>query len=143
MHTDRRLIYLGLFLLVFGGRDLLRPPDQGRIWPDVVASIWQLWPVAPDRDRPVDHPRGRTGSWLGGAVAAVLLGAMAASAIQTGIVPFVGCGGDDDGRDAVRILRLGQLACERRGRLSLPSAPRRARRGDGSGASWTLEGLSG
>ena len=137
MQTDRRLIYLGLFLLVFGG--VLLGARQGWIPEDLVASIWQLWPVLLIAIGLSIILAGRTGSWLGGAVAAVLLGAMAASAIQTGVVPFVGCGGGDEDGTPFEA-QTGQLASSAEvdltfscGELAVATEP---------GAAWTLEGSS-
>jgi Domain of unknown function (DUF5668) len=137
MHTDRRLIYLGLFLLVFGG--VLLGARQGWIPEEVVASIWQLWPILLIAIGLSIILGGRTGSWLGGVVASVLLGAMAASAIQTGIVPFVGCGGGDEEGTPFET-QTGQLASNAEvdltfscGELAVVTA---------SGAGWTLEGSS-
>src|SRR5687767_1529768 len=95
MHTDRRLIYLGVFLLVFGG--ILLGARQGWIPENVVAALWQLWPVLLIATGISIILSGRPGAWLGGVVASVCLGEMAAAVIQTGIVPFVGCGGDTGG----------------------------------------------
>ena len=137
MRTDRRLIYLGLFLLVFGG--VLLGARQGWIPEDLVASIWQLWPVLLIAIGLSIILGGRTGSWLGGVVAAGLLGAMAASAIQTGIVPFVGCGGGEEGGTPFET-QTGQLASNAEvdltfscGELQVATEP---------GASWTLDGSS-
>ena len=95
MRTDRRLIYLGLFLLVFGG--VLLAARQGWIPEDVVAALWQLWPVLLIATGLSIILSGRPGAWLGGIVASVCLGAMAAAVVQTGFVPFIGCGGDAGG----------------------------------------------
>ena len=136
MHTDRRLIYLGLFLLVFGG--VLLGARQGWIPDDVVASIWQLWPILLIAIGLSIILSGRTGSWLGGIVASVLLGAMAASAIQTGVVPFVGCGGDDDGTPFEA--QSGQLASSAEVDITFSCGELEV--ATGSGAGWTLEGTS-
>ena len=137
MHTDRRLIYLGLFLLVFGG--VLLGARQGWIPENVVTSLWQLWPVLLIAIGLSIILSGRTGSWLGGAVAAILLGAMAASAIQTGIVPFVGCGGGDDEGTPFES-QSGQLASSAEVNLTFSCGELAV--ATGSGAGWTLEGSS-
>jgi LiaI-LiaF-like transmembrane region len=137
MRTDRRLIYLGLFLLVFGG--VLLGARQGWIPEDVVASIWQLWPVLLIAIGLSIILAGRTGSWLGGAVAAVLLGAMAASAIQTGVVPFIGCGGGDEQGTPFEA-QTGELASSAEVDLTFSCGDLDV--ATGSGASWTLEGSS-
>jgi hypothetical protein len=137
MHTDRRLIYLGLFLLVFGG--VLLGARQGWIPENVVTSLWQLWPVLLIAIGLSIILSGRTGSWLGGAVASVLLGAMAASAIQTGIVPFVGCGGDVDEGTPFEA-QSGELASSAEVDLTFSCGELDV--STGSGAGWTLEGSS-
>jgi hypothetical protein len=136
MKTDRRLIYLGLFLLVFGG--VLLAARQGWIPEQIVASLWQLWPVLLIAIGLSIILAGRTGAWLGGVVASVCLGAMAASAIQTGIVPFIGCGGDEAGSPFQ--VQSGQLASSTAvditfscGELEVGTSP---------GADWSLEGTS-
>ncbi|HET9345209.1 MAG TPA: DUF5668 domain-containing protein [Candidatus Limnocylindrales bacterium] len=137
MHTDRRLIYLGLFLLVFGG--VLLGARQGWIPENVVESIWQLWPVLLIAIGLSIILSGRTGSWVGGVVASVLLGAMAASAIQTGIVPFVGCGGGDDNGTPFET-QTGQLASSAEVDITFSCGELEV--ATGSGAGWTLEGTS-
>jgi hypothetical protein len=136
MHTDRRLIYLGLFLLVFGG--VLLGARQGWIPENVVASIWQLWPVLLIAIGLSIIFAGRSGSWLGGAVASVLLGAMAASAIQTGIVPFVGCGGDGGGSPFQA--QSGELASSAEVDITFSCGELEV--STESGAGWALEGTS-
>ena len=137
MQTDRRLIYLGLFLLVFGG--VLLGARQGWIPEDLVASIWQLWPVLLIAIGLSIILAGRTGSWLGGVVAAVLLGAMAASAIQTGVVPFVGCGGNEEGGTPFET-QTGQLASSAEVDLTFSCGELQV--GTEPCATWTLEGSS-
>ena len=136
MHTDRRLIYLGVFLLVFGG--ILLGARQGWIPETVVAALWQLWPVLLIATGISIILSGRPGAWLGGVVASVCLGAMAAAVIQTGIVPFVGCGGDSGG--TAFETQAGPLASSAEvdvtfscGELAVESGP---------GADWSVEGTS-
>jgi LiaI-LiaF-like transmembrane region len=137
MHTDRRLVYLGLFLLVFGG--VLLGARQGWIPENVIASIWQLWPVLLIAIGLSIILSGRTGSWLGSVVASVLLGAMAASAIQTGIVPFVGCGGDDGGGSPFQA-QSGELASSAEVDITFSCGELEV--STESGAGWTLSGAS-
>src|SRR6476659_5758569 len=95
MRVDGRLVFFGVFFLVFGG--VLLGARQGLIPEDVLAGLWQLWPLLLIAiGLAIILARGSAG-WIGGALAAACLGAMAAGLVQTGIVPLVGCGGDRAG----------------------------------------------
>jgi hypothetical protein len=107
MQVDRRLVSFGIFFLVFGG--VLLGARQGWIPEDVVASLWQLWPVLLIAiGLSIILSRG-SGAWIGGAFAAAVLGVIAAGLVQTGIGPFVGCGGTDQPGTAFEE-QSGQLA---------------------------------
>jgi hypothetical protein len=95
VQINRRFLYFGLFFLVFGG--ILLAARQGWISDDVVASLWQLWPVLLIAIGLSIILAGRVAGWVGGAVVSICLGAMAASVVQGGVVPFVGCGGGETG----------------------------------------------
>ena len=137
MHVDRRLLFFGVFFIVFGG--VLLGARQGWIPEDVVASLWQLWPVLLIAiGLSIILARG-PGAWIGGAFAAAVLGVMAAGLVQTGIVPFVGCGGGDQPSTPFEG-QSGQLASTSSvgvtfscGELQVTTA---------SGSEWTLEGSS-
>ena len=137
MHVDRRLLFFGVFFIVFGG--VLLGARQGWIPEDVVASLWQLWPVLLIAvGLSIILARG-PGAWIGGAFAAAVLGVMAAGLVQTGIVPFVGCGGGDQPGTPFEG-QSGQLASTSSvdvtfscGELQVTTA---------SGSEWTLEGSS-
>jgi LiaI-LiaF-like transmembrane region len=107
MRVDRRLVSFGIFFIVFGG--VLLGARQGWIPENVVAGLWQLWPVLLIAIGLSIILSGRPGAWIGGAFAAAVLGAMAAGLVQTGIVPFVGCGGNDQARTPFE-RQTGQLA---------------------------------
>ncbi|MFL5726756.1 MAG: LiaI-LiaF-like domain-containing protein [Chloroflexota bacterium] len=95
MRVDGRLVFFGVFFLVFGG--VLLAARQGLIPEDVVASLWQLWPVLLIAiGLTVILARG-SAAWIGGVLAAACLGAMAAGLVETGVGPFVGCGGNEAG----------------------------------------------
>jgi hypothetical protein len=98
MHIDRRLLGWGLFFVIMGAIPLA--VRAGYLDESRVAGWFLLWPVLLIgwglglllRRTPVD--------WVGGAVAAVVLGLMAGGALATGFggVRFGGgCGGDSQG----------------------------------------------
>jgi hypothetical protein len=136
LRSDRRLIYLGLFLLVFGG--VLLAARQGWIPENVVAALWQLWPVLLIATGLSIILSGRPGAWIGGIVASICLGAMAAAVVQTGMVPFVGCGGDSGG-SAFQV-QGGQLASSAGVDLTFSCGELDVATGPGDG--WTVEGTS-
>lgn len=137
MHLDRRLVFVGIFFIVFGG--VLLGARQGWIPEDVVASLWQLWPVLLIAvGLSIILARG-PGAWIGGAFAAAVLGVMAAGLVQTGIAPFIGCGGGDQPGTPFEG-QSGQLASTSSvdvafscGELQVTTA---------SGSAWTLDGSS-
>jgi hypothetical protein len=137
MRVDRRLVFFGIFFVVFGG--VLLGARQGWIPESLVESLWQLWPVLLIAIGLSIILSGRPGAWIGGAFAAAVLGAMAAGLLQTGVVPFVGCGGGDETGTAFPT-QSGELASNAGvgvtfscGDLDVVSV---------SGSSWTLEGRS-
>src|SRR5262245_42744594 len=94
MRIDRRLVFFGIFFIVFGG--VLLGARQGWIPATVVESLWQLLPVLLIAIGLSILLARSPASWVGAAFTAAVLGAMAAGVIQTGIVPFIGCGGDNE-----------------------------------------------
>jgi cell wall-active antibiotic response 4TMS protein YvqF len=138
MHVDRRLVYIGIFLIVFGG--VLLGARQGWIPESVVNSLWQLWPVVLIAiGLAILLSRGPW-AWIGGVVAAAVLGVMAAGLVQGGIVPFVGCGGGDKAGTPFE-KQSGQLASSSSVDLTFSCGDLRL--STASGASWSLEGSSG
>lgn len=93
MHVDRRLIGLGLFLIVFGA--VLLAVRQGLIASELAERVWTLWPLLLIGAGVGMILEGRPGGWLGGLLAAVTLGVMAGGLVATGALPLVGCGGGD------------------------------------------------
>jgi hypothetical protein len=136
MRVDRRLIFFGIFFVVFGG--VLLAARQGWIPEDVVASLWQLWPVLLIAiGLSILLARG-PGAWIGGAFAAACLGAMAAGLVQTGVFPFVSCGGDETGSSFVP--QSGELASNASVDITFSCGDLRVAMA--SGARWSLEGTS-
>jgi LiaI-LiaF-like transmembrane region len=136
MRVDRRLVFFGVFFLVFGG--VLLAARQGWIPENVVASLWQLWPVLLIAiGLSILLARG-PGAWIGGAFAAACLGAMAAGLVQTGIVPFVGCGGDETGTRFAT--QSGQLASSASVDVTFSCGELRV--DTASGSEWSVEGSS-
>jgi hypothetical protein len=136
MRVDRRLVFFGIFFVVFGG--VLLGARQGWIPENVVASLWRLWPVLLIAlGLSILLARG-SAAWIGGAFAAAVLGAMAAGLVQGGIMPFVGCGGDESGTSFES--QTGELASSAGfdvtfscGELDVATA---------AGSAWRLEGRS-
>jgi hypothetical protein len=98
MHIDRRLLGWGVFFILVGAIPLA--VRGGYLAAEQVSSWPSLWPVLLIgwglglvlRRTPVE--------WIGGGVAAVVLGLMAGGALATGFrgIPIVsGCGGDGQG----------------------------------------------
>jgi len=98
MHIDRRLLGWGLFFILMGAIPLA--VRGGYLAEDQVSGWFLLWPVLLIawgaglllRRTPIE--------WIGGAVAAVVLGLMAGGALATGFggVRFGGgCGGEHEG----------------------------------------------
>jgi hypothetical protein len=136
VQINRRLLYFGLFFLVFGG--VLLAARQGWISDEVVASLWQLWPLLLIAIGLSIILAGRVAGWLGGAIVSICLGAMAASFVQGGVFPFVGCGGGDDGTPFAT--QEGELASSAEvditfscGELSVAA---------GAGSAWSVSGSS-
>jgi cell wall-active antibiotic response 4TMS protein YvqF len=135
MQVDRRLIFFGIFFVVFGG--VLLGARQGWIPANVVDNLWQLWPVLLIAiGLGILLSRGPL-AWIGGAFAAAVLGVLAAAVVQTGVVPFVGCGGSDQAGTPFEAAS-GELASHASfdvsfscGELSLSSS---------GGTGWSLEG---
>jgi hypothetical protein len=109
MHLDRRLLGWGVFFILVGAIPLAA--RGGYLDTEQVASWPWLWPVLLIgwglglllRRTPVD--------WIGGAVAAVVLGLMAGGALATGFggIPMVsGCG--DEGPGTAFVTQRGPLA---------------------------------
>ena len=137
MHVDRRLLFFGVFFLVFGA--VLLGARQGWIPDDVVASLWQLWPVLLIAiGLSIIFARG-PGAWIGGTFAAAVLGVMAAGLVQTGIAPFVGCGGGDQPSTPFEG-QSGQLASTSSVGVTFSCGELRVT--TASGSEWTLEGSS-
>jgi hypothetical protein len=121
MRLDRRLVGIGLFLVVFGA--VLLAARQGWIEPDLVGRAWQLWPLLLIGFGISILIGGRTGSQVGGLIVAACLGVMAAAVVTNGGgFPFIGCGnyrtgvpfatqsGELTGRTAVEVtFRCGDL----------------------------------
>ena len=137
MHMDRRLVVLGIFFLVFGG--VLLGARQGWIPEDVVGALWQLWPVLLIAAGVSIVLSGRPGAWIGGAIAAACLGAMAAAVIQLGIIPFVGCGGNGNPGTPFEA-RSGELAANSNVGITFSCGDLTVATGSGSG--WSLQGSS-
>jgi hypothetical protein len=136
MRVDRRLVFLGVFFIVFGG--VLLAARQGWIPADVVAGLWQLWPVLLIA-LGLSIVLGRTSaSWIGGAFAAACLGAMAAGIVQAGVVPFVGCGGNEPGVPFTT--QSGELASTAGVDITFSCGELEVATSGGS--AWTLEGSS-
>ena len=135
MRTDRRLIYVGVFLLTFGG--VLLAARQGWIPEQVMSSLWQLWPVLLIAIGLSIILASRPGAWLVGVVASVCLGAMAASVIQTGIVPFIGCVGETGTQFEAQ---SGQLASQAGVDVTFSCGELEVT--TGQGADWSVEGTS-
>ena len=95
MQINRRFLYIGLFFITFGG--VLLAARQGWIPESAVAALWQLWPVLLIAIGLSIILARRSAGWIGGVIVSVCLGAMAASVVQGGVVPFVGCGGGGTG----------------------------------------------
>ncbi|HEX5013906.1 MAG TPA: DUF5668 domain-containing protein [Candidatus Limnocylindrales bacterium] len=136
MQINRRFLYIGLFLITFGG--VLLAARQGWIPESVVAAMWQLWPVLLIAIGISIILSGRAAGWIGGVIVSVCLGAMAASVVQGGAIPFVGCGGGGTGTPFAT--QEGELASQADiditfscGELSVVT---------GSGAAWSLSGSS-
>jgi hypothetical protein len=137
MRVDRRLVYFGIFFIVFGG--VLLGARQGWIPAEVVDNLWQLWPVLLiGIGLSIILARG-SGAWIGGAFTAAVLGAMAAGILQTGIVPFIGCGGGNEAGTSFQS-QSGELASNAGfgitfscGELTVTSV---------SGSAWALDGQS-
>jgi cell wall-active antibiotic response 4TMS protein YvqF len=136
VQINRRFLYLGLFFLVFGG--VLLAARQGWISDEVVASLWQLWPVLLIAIGLSIILAGRVAGWVGGAIVSICLGAMAASVVQGGFIPFVGCGGGETGTPFET--QEGELATSAEvditfscGELSVVT---------GSGSAWSVSGSS-
>ena len=117
---------------------MLLAARQGWIPENVVAALWQLWPVLLIATGLSIILAGRPGAWLGGIVAAVCLGAMAAALVQTGVVPFVGCGGDSGG-SAFQV-QGGQLASNADVDVTFSCGELDVTTGPGDG--WAVEGTS-
>jgi LiaI-LiaF-like transmembrane region len=137
VRMDRRLVILGIFFIVFGG--VLLGARQGWIAEDVVGALWQLWPVLLIAAGISIVLSGRPGAWIGGAVAAACLGAMAAAIVQIGVIPFVGCGGNDQAGSPFEA-RSGELAADSRVRITFSCGDLDVATGSGTG--WTLSGSS-
>jgi hypothetical protein len=137
MKVDRRLVSFGIFFLVFGG--VLLGARQGWIPEDVVASLWQLWPLLLIGIGLSILLSRRSGAWIGGAFVAAVLGAMAAGIVQTGVVPFVGCGGSDEAGTPFE-RQTGQLASSASVDLTFSCGDLRV--STASGATWSVAGSS-
>jgi Domain of unknown function (DUF5668) len=136
VHVDKRLIGVGVFFIVFGG--VLLGARQGWIPADVVERLWQLWPLLLIGIGISIILSGRPGAWVGGLIGAACLGAMAAGLIQTGIVPFVGCGGDEAGDRFSS--QSGELASQ--ADVSLTFSCGELAVETGPGAAWSIVGSS-
>ena len=95
MQINRRFLYIGLFFITFGG--VLLAARQGWIPESAVNALWQLWPVLLIAIGLSIILARRSAGWIGGVIVSVCLGAMAASLVQGGAIPFVGCGGGQTG----------------------------------------------
>ena len=140
MHIDRRLLGWGVFFILVGAIPLA--VRGGFLDAERVSSWPWLWPVLLIgwglglllRRTPVE--------WLGGGVAAVVLGLMAGGALATGFrgVPMVsGCGGDGQGTAFVTqrgaLATGGQLNVEFNcGTIAIAAV---------DGADWTVAGSDG
>ena len=136
MQINRRFLYIGLFFITFGG--VLLAARQGWVTASAVASLWQLWPVLLIAIGLWIILSRRAAGWIGGVLVSVCLGAMAASVVQGGVVPFVGCGGGETGFPFAT--QEGELASQAEvdvafscGELSVAT---------GAGAAWSLSGSS-
>ena len=98
MHIDRRLLGWGVFFILLGAIPLA--VRAGYLAEEQVSTWFSLWPILLIgwgiglllRRTPME--------WIGGGIAAVVLGVMAGSALATGfdgVSGFSGCGGSNQG----------------------------------------------
>jgi hypothetical protein len=91
--TNRNLIGLGLFFIVFGA--FILGVRQGWIPTEIAERSWQLWPLLLIAAGLSMIFAGRPGARLGGLVAAVCLGVMAGGLVASGGGLQIGCGGGE------------------------------------------------
>jgi cell wall-active antibiotic response 4TMS protein YvqF len=136
VQINRRFLYIGLFFITFGG--VLLAARQGWISESTVAALWQLWPVLLIAIGLSIILSRRSVGWIGGVIVSVCLGAMAASVVQGGVVPFVGCGGGQTGIPFTT--QEDDLASQAQMDITFSCGELSVVTGDG--ASWSLSGSS-
>ena len=96
MRFDRRLVGIGVFLIVFGV--VLLAARQGLIPAGAAERAWTLWPLLLIGSGLSLVLAGRPAAAVGGLIVAVTLGSMAGALVATGGgFPFIGCAGRDGG----------------------------------------------
>jgi len=136
VQINRRFLYIGLFFITFGG--VLLAARQGWIPESAVAALWQLWPVLLIAIGLSIILSRRSVGWIGGVIVSVCLGAMAASLVQGGALPFVGCSGGETGIPFTT--QEDQLASQAEMDITFSCGELSVVTGDG--ATWSVSGSS-